>query len=116
MLKCETGKCKGLQLTSTFLATLKYIAGIQATCNMMVDLNGPFTMHCSRCCRRKSRSQQKAQEAPEWQAIVSKLDQCRTKAYRIWVDHIVNQIATVFSQCVLDSNHQTIIEKATVSS
>ena len=31
---------------------------------------------------RRPRSQHKVQEAPEWQAMVSKLDQCRARSHR----------------------------------
>ncbi|XP_076443565.1 conserved oligomeric Golgi complex subunit 1-like isoform X2 [Babylonia areolata] len=62
---------------------------------------------------RKSRSQQKAHECPEWQSIVNKLDQCRTKSHRVWVEHTVASITTDFVRAVSGTEHNNIIEKAT---
>ncbi|KAK7116850.1 conserved oligomeric Golgi complex subunit 1-like isoform X2 [Littorina saxatilis] len=94
---------------------------VARTCSALCEL----TPHLQKCIMgvtehqrhdmsgRKTRSQQKAQDAPEWQAVLTKLDQCRTKSHRIWVDHTVSQITTVFTEYVTDTRYHTIIEKAT---
>nr|KAG5687549.1 hypothetical protein BaRGS_023105 [Batillaria attramentaria] len=69
---------------------------------------------CSKCVQeRKSRSVSKPADAPEWQAFTSKLDHCRMKSYKIWVEHIVSHVVADFTSVVTSGQHNNVIEKST---
>ncbi|KAL8616686.1 hypothetical protein ACOMHN_031668 [Nucella lapillus] len=105
----------------TQACTENKILMVARTCSALSEL----TPHLQKCVLgiadhqrqessvRKSRSQQKTQASPEWQAILNTLEQCRTKSHRIWVEHTVSSITTVFAKAVADTQHHSIIEKTT---
>ncbi|KAK7465202.1 hypothetical protein BaRGS_00037631 [Batillaria attramentaria] len=94
---------------------------VARTCSALCDL----TPHLQKCIlgasdwqrqessTRKSRSVSKPADAPEWQAFTSKLDHCRMKSYKIWVEHIVSHVVADFTSVVTSGQHNNVIEKST---
>ncbi|XP_025076664.1 conserved oligomeric Golgi complex subunit 1-like [Pomacea canaliculata] len=106
---------------TTQIITEHKILFVARTCGALSEL----TPHLQKCFLgvtehqrnetgiRKSRSMQKSPGSQEWQAVVQKMEQCRAKSYKIWIDHTVNSITKTFTEEVTSTHHNSVIEKST---